>query len=128
MTNIDKAVGNRIKSRRKGLKLSQTDLANHIGVKFQQVQKYESGSNRVAASRLWQIADVLRVHISYFFEDLELLETHKSGQNAPPNHAPISPDAAEFAAIFERLPDSQKQAMGAILRSLDCVSEQKATT
>ncbi len=72
MNNIDKAVGIRIKSRRKELKFSQTDLANRIGVKFQQVQKYESGSNRVAASRLWKVADALHVHISYFFEDLEL--------------------------------------------------------
>jgi len=73
MNDIDKAVGNRIKTRRKGLKLSQTDLANCIGVKFQQVQKYESGSNRVAASRLWQMADALHVHVSYFFEDLEII-------------------------------------------------------
>jgi transcriptional regulator with XRE-family HTH domain len=125
MNNIDKAVGNRIKYRRKALKLSQTELANRVGVKFQQIQKYESGSNRVAASRLWQMADALHVHISYFFEDLELPETQQTGHIAPYKFDPLSSDAAEFAAIFERLPASQKQAMGAILRSLDCVDDQE---
>ncbi len=125
MNNIDKAVGNRIKSRRKGLKLSQTDLANRVGVKFQQIQKYESGSNRVAASRLWQMADALHVHISYFFEDLELPETQQTGHAAPMKFEPVSSDTIEFTAIYERLPASQKKAMGAILRSLDCVEDQE---
>ena len=75
MQNIDKAVGNRIKSRRTELNLSQTELATCVGVKFQQVQKYESGSNRASASRLWKIAGALHVHVSYFFDELVKLET-----------------------------------------------------
>jgi transcriptional regulator with XRE-family HTH domain len=65
---IDVRVGHRIKARRVDLKFSQTELADHLGVTFQQVQKYEKGRNRVGASRLTQIARFLNVSPSYFFE------------------------------------------------------------
>jgi transcriptional regulator with XRE-family HTH domain len=55
--------------RRKMLKMSQTDLADAVGVTFQQIQKYEKGTNRISASRLQQISRVLPVPISSFFED-----------------------------------------------------------
>ena len=114
MNEIDKAVGNRIKTRRKGLKLSQTDLANCIGVKFQQVQKYESGSNRVAASRLWQMADALHVHVSYFFEDLEIIN----------DKTPAAPTKTDLNAQYDNLKQSlnfitepQRQAILALIET-----------
>lgn len=64
----DVYVGQRIRLRRKLAKLSQSELGAKIGVTFQQVQKYENGKNRVGASRLQQIADVLGVSPSFFFE------------------------------------------------------------
>ena len=66
---VDVHVGKRIKLRRTMLKVSQDQLANEIGVTFQQIQKYESGHNRVSASRLFDISTFLTCHISYFFED-----------------------------------------------------------
>jgi transcriptional regulator with XRE-family HTH domain len=68
---VDIHVGKRIKLRRTMLKISQDQLANEIGVTFQQVQKYESGHNRVSASRLFNIANFMTCPISYFFEDFE---------------------------------------------------------
>lgn len=65
----DAHVGSRIKLRRKLLGVSQERLGESLGVTFQQVQKYESGTNRVGASRLQMLANVLNVPISYFFED-----------------------------------------------------------
>jgi transcriptional regulator with XRE-family HTH domain len=62
-------VGKRVRMRRLMLKMSQTDLAKTVGITFQQVQKYEKGSNRISSSRLQQFANVLDVPISYFFED-----------------------------------------------------------
>jgi transcriptional regulator with XRE-family HTH domain len=53
--------------------MSQSDLADMVGVKFQQIQKYETGTNRVSASRLWQIAIALEVPITYFFSDEAVL-------------------------------------------------------
>jgi transcriptional regulator with XRE-family HTH domain len=65
----DKHVGSRVCMRRKMLKMSQTELADAVGVTFQQIQKYEKGTNRISASRLQQISRVLQLPISFFFED-----------------------------------------------------------
>lgn len=67
---IDVHVGERVRQRRKFLKLSQGVLANTLDITFQQVQKYERGSNRISASMLHGIAKILRVPISYFFQGL----------------------------------------------------------
>jgi transcriptional regulator with XRE-family HTH domain len=76
---IDVVVGRRIRARRLLLDMNQQELARKLGVTFQQVQKYESGANRVSASRLWEIAAVLNMPIAYFFpEDGEQNETDVS--------------------------------------------------
>jgi transcriptional regulator with XRE-family HTH domain len=67
---IDVHVGARIRLRRTLLGISQENLADAIGLTFQQVQKYESGANRVSSSRLLDIANTLDVSISYFFEEM----------------------------------------------------------
>ncbi len=67
---IDVHVGQRIRLRRTLLGFSQEQLAHGLSVTFQQVQKYEHGSNRVSASRLWDISQLLDVDISYFFDDM----------------------------------------------------------
>ena len=66
---VDRHVGARIRMRRLMLKFSQTKLADALGITFQQVQKYEKGANRVGASRLQHIANILQVPVSFFFED-----------------------------------------------------------
>lgn len=68
---IDIIVGAQIKNRRKYRAISQPKLAAMIGVSWQQLNKYESGENRVSASRLWKISKALGVKISYFFEGVE---------------------------------------------------------
>jgi len=76
----DTHVGRRVKSRRMQLGLSQSDLADKCGITFQQIQKYEKGTNRIGSSRLQQIADALQVTPPYFFED-PLAETPHLGQD-----------------------------------------------
>jgi transcriptional regulator with XRE-family HTH domain len=66
---IDKYVGNRLRMRRLMLDMSQTDIADALGLTFQQVQKYEKGTNRIGASRLQHIAQILQVPVSFFFEE-----------------------------------------------------------
>lgn len=68
---IDVHVGIRLRLRRTMLRLSQEQLAATVGVTFQQIQKYERGSNRVSASRLYDLSEALNTSISYFFEDLD---------------------------------------------------------
>lgn len=67
---VDTEVGKRIKKRRQQLRISQTALGVAVGVSFQQIQKYERGSNRVSSSILYQVAQILGVPITYFFESL----------------------------------------------------------
>ncbi|HCU58921.1 MAG TPA: transcriptional regulator [Alphaproteobacteria bacterium] len=68
---VDVHVGSRIKWRRKVLNLSQQQLADKLGLTFQQIQKYEKGFNRVGASRLWDIAQVLGVSMDFFFAEMD---------------------------------------------------------
>ncbi|SEI18400.1 Transcriptional regulator, contains XRE-family HTH domain [Rhizobium tibeticum] len=67
---VDTEVGRRIKKRRQQLRISQTALGVAVGVSFQQIQKYERGANRVSSSILYQVAQILGVPITYFFESL----------------------------------------------------------
>ena len=68
---IDTHVGNRIRLRRQLLGYSQEKLASLLGLTFQQVQKYERGMNRVGASRLWDIGNILNVPVSFFYDDMD---------------------------------------------------------
>ena len=66
---VDRHVGSRVRMRRLMLGMSQTSLADKLGLTFQQVQKYEKGMNRMGSSRLQQIANILQVPVTFFFED-----------------------------------------------------------
>lgn len=76
---VDIHVGQKLKQIRTLRRLSQTDVARQLNLSFQQIQKYEIGSNRVAASRLFELAQILEVSPSYFFEGL-----HDNANAAPP--------------------------------------------
>ena len=68
---IDTHLGRRLRRRRRLLGLTQQQLAVQVGVRFQQVQKYECGANRISAARLWELAEALSTPISYFYDGLE---------------------------------------------------------
>jgi len=68
---VDLYVGRRLKKRRTALKLSQTDVARQLELSFQQIQKYEIGSNRISASRLWELAKILDVPAEYFIQEFD---------------------------------------------------------
>jgi transcriptional regulator with XRE-family HTH domain len=78
---IDRHVGTRLRMQRMVRGLSQTELGEAVGVTFQQIQKYESGKNRVSASRLQQIADVLKVAPDFFFEATHTKKARDSGSS-----------------------------------------------
>jgi transcriptional regulator with XRE-family HTH domain len=67
---VDMHVGKRVRLRRTLLGLSQEQLGTELNITFQQVQKYERGANRISASRLWDIGQILDVPINYFFDDM----------------------------------------------------------
>lgn len=68
---IDQYVGERVRIRRVSLGLSQQAVAERLGLTFQQIQKYEKGKNRIGSSRLYQLSQLLKVDIGYFFEGLD---------------------------------------------------------
>jgi transcriptional regulator with XRE-family HTH domain len=78
--NFNKHLGNKLKIRRLSLSLTQTKVANAINVTFQQIQKYEKGTNGVSSIRLLQLSNYLKVPINYFFEDFSeyLINLEKS--------------------------------------------------
>lgn len=89
---IDILVGERIRQRRALLGLSQTALAQAVGLTFQQIQKYERGSNRASASRLYEFAEILNVPISHFFEGAEGVAkvNGKAGKRADAGNGQVS--------------------------------------
>jgi transcriptional regulator with XRE-family HTH domain len=68
--DIDLHLGKRLRRRRRLLGLTQQQLAIAVGVRFQQIQKYECGANRISAARLWLLSEALEVPVSYFFDGL----------------------------------------------------------
>ena len=74
-TDIDLHLGKRLRRRRRLLGLTQQQLAMQVGIRFQQIQKYECGANRISAARLWQLSEALETPVSYFYDGLsEALE------------------------------------------------------
>lgn len=69
---IDLHLGRRLRRRRRLLGLTQQQLAAAIGIRFQQIQKYECGANRISAARLWQLAEALEIPVSYFYDGLKM--------------------------------------------------------
>ncbi|WP_144574281.1 helix-turn-helix domain-containing protein [Agrobacterium sp. DE0009] len=113
---VDVHVGALIRSRRKVVGMSQEKLGDALGITFQQVQKYEKGSNRVGASRLQQIADTLGVSPAYFFEDAP---SHGVSNNVEKDEAIAfmqSHDGVRLARLWMKIGDgkARRQLLGVI--------------
>src|SRR5215467_13733215 len=87
---IDKHVGARVRMRRMMLGMSQEKLGDALGLTFQQVQKYEKGTNRIGASRLQQISLILQVPVAFFFEGAPTVHPHSDGVKEAPSPAYVS--------------------------------------
>lgn len=120
--DIDVNVGQRIRLRRQILGMSQTTLGDALGITFQQVQKYEKGTNRVGASRLSHIASILSVPVAHFFEGMpnaEGSERPDSLQHAPENLVTAFLSTSEGLALnraFTKIgdPDIRKKIVGLV--------------
>jgi transcriptional regulator with XRE-family HTH domain len=96
---IDKYVGSRVRMRRIMLGMSQEKLGEALGLTFQQIQKYEKGTNRIGASRLQQISDIVQVPVSFFSEGGPPPASHVGGMEEAPSPAYVS----DFLATSEGL-------------------------
>ena len=95
----DKHVGGRVRMRRMMLGMSQTELGTNIGLTFQQVQKYEKGTNRIGAGRLQQIARILKVPVGFFFEG----SPREGGAASETDQAPLPSYVNDFLATSDGL-------------------------
>ncbi len=112
---VDVHVGKRVRHRRWLAGMTQQQLAESVGIKFQQIQKYETGMNRVSASRLWDIAAALGVPVSYFFEGI--------GQNAGassdvPGDILADKEALDLVRSYYAIPEQQRRRLFDLARVL----------
>ena len=128
---IDVHVGQRIRHRRWMVGMTQQQLGDAVGIKFQQIQKYETGTNRVSASRLWDIAQTLDVQISFFFEGMsaEFAAEHAGRSGAAATNGPDLPEdvmsdkeAAELIRSYYSIPSEQRRRLFDLARVLSDTS------
>ncbi|TCP44121.1 helix-turn-helix domain-containing protein [Rhodovulum marinum] len=108
---VDIHVGKRIRHRRWMTGMTQQQLAEAVGIKFQQIQKYEVGANRVSASRLWDIARALDVPVSFFFDGLSKANGHAAPRKPGTPAVDLLDDkeALDLIRFFHAIPESQRR-------------------
>ena len=115
---IDKNVGQRLRKRRIELGMSQQALGEILGLSFQQVQKYESGANRIAASRLYNICQTLEVEVGYFFEGIDEASVDDM-EDSDENKLMTGREALELLRSYVSIKDSEvRRAVRAFLASV----------
>jgi transcriptional regulator with XRE-family HTH domain len=117
---VDIHVGARIRMRRKSMGLSQTQLADSVGITFQQLQKYERGANRVSASKLYGMAVTLQTSVAWFFEGMPPLESEGDGdkRTLAVRRFMATEEGVELASLVPQLPLSQRLQILALAKTL----------
>lgn len=114
ITSANLTIGSRLRMRRKELNITQQSLSQAIGISYQQIQKYENGSNRISADRLYYIANLLGVGISYFFKD------SKADKNSDIKMSESSNDSEMIMNIqMSDLSPAIRTAMVNLIRTID---------
>ncbi len=115
---VDVHVGKRIRHRRWMNGTTQQQLAEAVGIKFQQIQKYETGMNRVSASRLWDISRVLNVPVSFFFEGLSAQPQDDKSKSDLPGDILTDKEALELLRSYYAIPENQRRRLFDLARVL----------
>ncbi len=124
---VDVHVGKRVRHRRWMVGMTQQQLGDIVGIKFQQIQKYETGMNRISASRLWDIAQALDVSISFFFEGFEGAEIEADAaldMVREPQRGDLLADkeALELVRSYYAIPETQRRRLFDLARVLSDVA------
>jgi transcriptional regulator with XRE-family HTH domain len=119
---VDVHVGKRIRHRRWLVGMTQQQLAEKVGIKFQQIQKYETGANRVSASRLWDIADALEVPVSFFFEGIESESAEAPASDSIPADILGDKEALDLVRSYYAIPENQRRRLFELARVLSDVA------
>ena len=129
---VDVQVGSRLRLRRMSLGISQEKLGEHLGITFQQIQKYEKGTNRISASRLQRISEVLSVPITYLFEGIEAPPSGLGALNETSSEfvhdEPPSNETLQLMRAFQRIADpTVRRRVVDLVRSLSPTEEKGKT-
>lgn len=117
---VDVHVGKRIRHRRWLIGMTQQQLAEQVGIKFQQIQKYETGANRVSASRLWDIAEALDIPVSFFFEGIS--DARVSDALNAPYDLMGDKEALDLVRSYYSIPENQRRRLFELARVLSDVA------
>lgn len=107
--DIDLLLGRRLRGRRRLMGLTQNQLALRVGVRFQQVQKYESGVNRISAARLWRFCQALEVPVAYFFDGLTSESLQAAGVFDDGAELMARPEALDLIRVFRQLDERPRR-------------------
>ena len=119
----DVHVGKRIRQRRWLIGMTQQKLADLVGIKFQQIQKYETGANRVSASRLWDIGEAMGVPVAFFFEGIQEDGTRFDGARSDaPQDMLSDKEAMELVRTYYAIPENQRRRLFELARVLSDVA------
>jgi len=121
---VDVHVGKRVRHRRWMVGMTQQQLGDIVGIKFQQIQKYETGMNRISASRLWDIAQALGVSISFFFEGFDEDDKPAAASPGPEMRGDLLADkeALELVRSYYAIPEAQRRRLFDLARVLSDVA------
>ena len=119
---VDVHVGKRVRHRRWLVGMTQQQLAEKVGIKFQQIQKYETGANRVSASRLWDISEVLDVPVSFFIEGLDVEQAAVAKEERMPSDLMGDKEAMELIRSYYSIPENQRKRLFDLARVLSDVA------
>lgn len=123
---VDVHVGKRVRHRRWMVGMTQQQLGDIVGIKFQQIQKYETGMNRISASRLWDIAQALDVSISFFFEGFKSEEVAAEAAMAATQDTRgdllADKEALELVRSYYAIPEAQRRRLFDLARVLSDVA------
>ena len=111
---VDVHVGRRVRHRRWMVGMTQQQLGDIVGIKFQQIQKYETGMNRISASRLWDIAQAVEVPVSFFFEGLDDGHMH----DAVEGDILADKEALQLVRAYYAMPEAQRRQIFELARVL----------
>lgn len=119
--SIDLHLGKRLRRRRRLLGLTQQQLASAVGVRFQQIQKYECGANRISAARLWELSEALEVPISYFYEGLEDAAVNGAANDAVRRSEQVlaRKETLDLVRAYYRLGERPRRRLLDLAKSLD---------
>ena len=122
--DTDLHVGKRLRRRRRLLGMTQQDLASQVGVRFQQIQKYECGANRITASRLYELARAMNVTVQYFFDGIPTSDTPDAANDADHIQGDIlsQKETLELVRAYYRLGEKPRKRLLELAKAFEAES------